>query len=387
MDVFIIKAFDRYLGALVCFVLSFFKRKKSAFSTRKILLIQLWGIGETILTLPTVRAVRKKLPKSVICVLATARNKTVYECTDCIDEIFEVRLSAYDLVRFVIKHYNEFDVALDMEEYLNISSILCFFLGKYRVGYANQKRSSLYDKTVAYDDNQHVALTYFDLARQIGVNAKIDSLEPLLVDKKTKLEVEKILRTYMLSKQDFLVGLGIGAAESSKCRKWPKDRFAAVADLLVKKYHAKIVFVGSQSESEEIDDIIGRMDSSKLATNLAGKTSVKQLFWLIGKLDLFVGNDSGPMHIAASQKVPTVGLFGPNLPRRFGPFGRMHRAIYKGEICSFSPCINVHLGQVPDCLFPKKSEDYQKCMKNITVQDVIKVITEVQHERKNQKSR
>ena len=89
------------------------------------------------------------------------------------------------------------------------------------------------------------------------------------------------------------------------------------------------------------------------------------------KLNWFIGNDAGAMHIAAAQGAKTIGLFGPNIPLRFAPYGKNNISIYKGEICEFSPCINVHKGEVPDCLYPKHSGDYQKCMKNIKVEDVL----------------
>ena len=89
---------------------------------------------------------------------------------------------------------------------------------------------------------------------------------------------------------------------------------------------------------------------------------------------MFIGNDAGPMHIAAAQGVKTIGLFGPNLPVRFGPYGKKNESIYRGHNCQYSPCINVHKGKVPDCLYPKNSRDYQKCMKNIKVREVLKFI-------------
>jgi heptosyltransferase-2 len=79
------------------------------------------------------------------------------------------------------------------------------------------------------------------------------------------------------------------------------------------------------------------------------------------------------MHIAAAQGTKTLGLFGPNIPLRFGPFGKDNIGLYKGSNCEFSPCINVHKGQVPDCIYSKNSSNYQKCMKNISVGDAANV--------------
>ena len=377
MNVFFIKTIDRYFGTVLCFFLGIFKKKQSLKETRKVLFIQLWGIGETICTLPTLKALKNKYRNSSVHVLCTERNKDVYESVDFIDKMLLVRLSILDLARFAATHYNEFDIVIDMEEYLNISSILAFFVGKYRIGYGGQARSVLYDKTASYKANQHVVLTYFDLVRQIGVVGKPTELEPL--QDRTQNEVERLLRQNHLLRKDKIIGFGTGAAESSRCRKWPEERFAQLADELVKKYKSKIILIGSSYEIAEIDSIIDKMKNKDAATNLAGKTTAKQLFGIIARMLLFVGNDSGPMHIAACQGIPTVGLFGPNLPSRFGPYGKNNSAVYKGNICGYSPCINVHLGQTPDCLYPKDSEDYQKCMKNIFVDDVIKAIEGIFH--------
>ena len=85
---------------------------------------------------------------------------------------------------------------------------------------------------------------------------------------------------------------------------------------------------------------------------------------------MLISNDTGPMHIAAAQGVKTIGLFGPNLPIRWGPFGKWNIAVYKKGVCSYSPCINVHKGEVPECRF---GED-NKCMKAIKVEDVLKYV-------------
>ena len=136
----------------------------------------------------------------------------------------------------------------------------------------------------------------------------------------------------------------------------------------------KIIFVGALNEFDLIQSLQGKMENKEKSINSAGKITLNQLFYLISKSKLFIGNDAGPMHIAAAQGIKTLGLFGPNLPLRFGPYGKGNIGLYKGNICEFSPCINVHKGQVPDCLYPRDSNDYQKCMKNISVDDVLKEV-------------
>ena len=89
------------------------------------------------------------------------------------------------------------------------------------------------------------------------------------------------------------------------------------------------------------------------------------------ELTLFISNDTGPMHIAAAQGTPTIGLFGPNLPTRFAPFGPDNIALYEKTPCS--PCINVHKGSFPDCFNPEKG----LCMKQIRVEQVCAAATQL----------
>ena len=103
------------------------------------------------------------------------------------------------------------------------------------------------------------------------------------------------------------------------------------------------------------------------------------MFAFIEQARLVISNDTGPVHIGAAMKTPTIGLFGPNLPERFGPFGRRNVAIYKPGSCKLSPCINVHEGETPDCLFAKGGKDYQRCMKAITAADVMQAVRNILH--------
>jgi heptosyltransferase-2 len=370
-----VKAVDKYIGACCAYVLGLFKRKQSFSRPKRILFIQLWGIGETVCTLPAVLQTARKFPKASIEVLVTARSRPVYEGFDAIKAIHEIRLNLLSIVGFVFRHTNDFDLMIDLEEYLNTSANIGFFVGKYRVGYADQARSRLYDKTASYNDRQHVVNTFLDLPELVGVRGTVQRLPRLPSNAKTMGMVRKLFKLYSIPAKSLLVGMGTGAAESSRSRKWPAERFAEFADKIITAHNATVVFFGSEEEANDIDSIGSLMHNK--AVNLAGKTNVRQLFAVMAKMDLFIGNDSGPMHIAAAQGVKTIGLFGPNLPQRFGPFGPSNAAIHKAGSCEFSPCINVHKGETPDCLYPHDSEDYQKCMKAISVDEVMRKVERV----------
>ncbi len=374
--VILIKIVDKYIGNVLCNFLGLFVNQNHQLKSdpRKILVIQLWGVGESILTLPSFEALREKYPGSSIGLLATKRNKDVYLGNKNIDRIILLKQNPFSIALFILKNFRKYDLVIDMEEYLNVSAIISFFAGKFRVGYSHDKRSKLYSVKVNYNDKQHVVQTYLDLARALGIGYDTDRLPNLFYSKKDKIAVDNFLKKNGIKKDDFLICISPGAAESAKSGIWPLERHAELCEELIDRHKARIIMTGTQEEGKLIENIMGKIEDKSNIINAAGSTSLNQLFYLVSKCRLFIGNDAGPMHIAAAQNVKTIGLFGPNIPLRFAPYGKHNIGLYKGHNCEFSPCINVHKGEVPDCLFPKSSNDYQKCMKNISVNDVLKEV-------------
>ncbi|MBI2646982.1 glycosyltransferase family 9 protein [Candidatus Woesearchaeota archaeon] len=378
--VFLIKFIDKYIGNLICNFLALFNKKKTIKTIdnkeiiKKILIVQLWGIGETILTLPSIEAVRQNFEDAELNVLVTLRNKDVFFNNKNIDRVLTIKLNPIPIIIFILKNIKKYDLVIDMEEYLNISAILSFCVGKYIIGYSHGTRARLYTRKVKYNDKQHVLQTFLDLVREIGINYNTEKLPKLNYSKNDMNVVNRYLKNNKIKKDDFIVCIAPGVAESAKSRIWLNDSYAELCDEIIIKYDARIIFVGVLSEYGLIKTIQDKMESKHRTINAAGQVTLNQLFYLTSKSRLFIGSDSGSMHIAAAQGVKTIGLFGPNLPVRFGPYGKANIGLYKGYNCEFSPCINVHKGEVPDCLYPRNSNDYQKCMKNISVNDVLKEV-------------
>ena len=369
-----IKFADKYIGNLMCNFLGLFNKKKDIMNVNKILIVQLWGIGETILMLPALDALRKKYPNAQIDVLATSRNKDVFFNNKNINRIFSLRLNPFSIFKFILLSMKKYDLVFDMEEYLNVSAIMSFFAGKAVVGYSHGARAKLYDYKVKYNDKQHAVQAFLDLVREAGIKYDVEKLPNLNFSKSDKNKVDRFLKGNDVKNNDFLVCVAPGAAESAKARMWPFERYSELCDEIIAKYGAKIIFTGIPEENDLVNSIQEKMENKAKAINAAGQINLNQLFYLISKCKLFIGNDSGPMHVAAAQGIKTLGLFGPNLPVRFGPYGKGNIGLYKGYNCQFSPCINVHKGQVPDCLYSRFSNDYQKCMKNISVDDALKEV-------------
>ncbi len=377
MRVEALKRIDKAAGAILALALSSAKkRKRIPERPKRILAIQLWGIGETILTLPAFSHLRKRFPNARIDVLCTERNRSVYELFEGVDGIVVLETGVRGLLRWlreaVAKKDKRYDVAIDFEEYLNVSSILAFFSAKTSIGFSHGKRAKLYDAVVGYNDRQHVVRTFEELLKPLGITERSQELKSLKLRKKDKKRAENKLKKTGI-RNGFAI-VAPGAAESSKARMWPLERYAELCQKIAKELGIKVLVTGSRAE-KEICDFVARK-AGKGVQSLTD-LSVPELVSLVSRAMVVVSNDSGTMHIGAAQKTPTIGLFGPNTPARFGPFGKGNRAVYKKEACRFSPCINVHRGETPDCLFPKQSSDYQKCMRAISVGEVFGLVKEL----------
>lgn len=142
-------------------------------------------------------------------------------------------------------------------------------------------------------------------------------------------------------------------------KRWKPENFAELGDWLIKKKRAQILFVGVKDEIEIIQKIQELMLGK--SHNIAGLTTIPQLASILQQSKLFIGNDSGPMHLAAAVGIQTIGLFGPGNPNRFAPVGDRCHYIWKKQDCR--PCSGdiCQLGS-------------EGCMAKITVQDVIDTI-------------
>ena len=142
-------------------------------------------------------------------------------------------------------------------------------------------------------------------------------------------------------------------------KRWRTERFAAVADWLIEQKNAQILFVGTRDEVDITTTVQNQMHGKSI--NLAGGTTVSQLAELLKHCHLFLGNDSGPMHIATAVGTKTIGLYGPGDPARFGPVGPNCHAVRNSPHCLPS--------RVTDCKYGGEWS-----MEDIRTEDVIQTI-------------
>ena len=142
-------------------------------------------------------------------------------------------------------------------------------------------------------------------------------------------------------------------------KRWPKENFARLGKRLIKEYQAKVIITGARADLNLAQDIAAQMEQQPLI--FCGKTTLKQLAALMAKVSLVISNDSGPMHIAVSQKTKVIALFGPTSPQITGPYGRGNYTVIHRDVGCATPCYQL------DC-------SDNRCMKAITVDDVLQAV-------------
>lgn len=368
------------------------RRKNSkidACQLRKVLVIQLTDIGDIILTSPFLRELRRFLPHAWIVLVVQPSMFNLVEKCPYVDEVllFHWRAvknwktsfyghilwwlqASWITMRSLWKH--QLDIAISLrwnnDPCLAASLILMYSSGvPQRIAYLDAphglKRYSL--KGVSRLITQGPVRRYFkheielqrDILHFLGANPIDTSLEVWTTNEDERF-AQNVLNQYGISDTDLLIAFAPGAVWSF--RRWPLNRFIELGKWLQENYNAHILIIAGKGE-RRLGAQLERGLQSKRTINLAGKTSLREMASVFKYCKLFVGNDSGPMHVAAAVGVPVVGLFGPGEFERFKPWGVNHEVIGLGLSCS--PCSE-------NCIYNEP-----RCIKGITVSQVKRSIS------------
>ena len=205
--------------------------------------------------------------------------------------------------------------------------------------------------------NRHFTDAMMDLAKLAGGVPDDRGIE-VFWDKSVEAKWATLFPKEGQETQPLRIGINPGADRPEK--RWSPENHASVADRLSELRGAKIFVFGGPGEEHLADRIEKAMKHP--VTNLAGKLSLNELAYVISRLDLFVTNDSGPMHIAAAVKTPVVALFGPEDPVYTRPYTSpdLYRIVQKELDCR--PCTNKRCDR-PICMESLKPEDVlQACL-------------------------
>ncbi len=397
MDLNLARYVDKWVGLAICLVLFAWERLtrpwhgrdvRSLLSTtppaldeppiapRRILCMKFYGLGNAIMLIPVLEAVRRRWPAVEIDFLTMPGNVALLERSGVVRRAFAVDTST--IGRFVATMWTTlgrvrrrgYDTVLDFEQFVKISSIIGFFSGAHeRIGFNTdgQRRGFMYTRRVVYTDSDHMSAIFARLTRPLGVDGPLPEVRLPLADAERRA-ARAFLADAGLAPDHFplvAVHLGIGMNfYKVPLKRWDPANFAAVADALAERHGAAVVFTGQGAEERQlIAEARSRMRGRSV--DACDRFDVAGLAALIDHCHFVIANDTSVMHLAALVGTPVVAIFGPTAPLHYGPRGDHNLVFYRDLYCS--PCLTNYNLKVSRCLD-------NVCMRGIRPDDVVAAI-------------
>ncbi len=314
------------------------------FDPRNILVIDFGQLGDVVLSLPALRAIRERFAKSRITVAVGKPGAEIIELSGYANKTLVVdrvalrdgpKLISLGRIFKIIKEVraHEFDFVIDLHS-LSETNLLGFLSGAPRRLYSRRPGRSLDFLSnfsprppVEVDHRQrHLIDRYLDVLSPLGIK-DAERRPQLITQDRDNTEVERLFRKEKADTGAPLIGLFPGAGHPS--RRWPLERFAELAEYLVRNDALRpVVFAGP--EERGLLNQFGKLFPP--ATIMLDRLTIPQLAAAQARLAVFVSNDTGPMHIAAAVGTPVVLLLDRRAPESYIPLGDHHRIIYSRTI-------------------------------------------------------
>jgi len=324
---------------------------------RNILVIKLRYLGDVLLATPALRALKAAYPKARLTALVNRGTDEILVSNPDVDDIIPLeRGTIVEQWRFAMAvRRRRFDIVVDLTDGDRAAFLTRISGASVRIGFnAEQRWTGRCYTTVVHGDAAAHRIER-DLAALRPLNLSVtDTIPRLWLTREDESRAEEFIAKLPVRSDQQIVVIQPGARYWFKA--WPSERFAELADRLTERFGCQILVGGSQQEAE-LTRLVVKQAKSHLTT-IAGLVSIRTLAAVLKRSALFVGNDSGVMHIATAVGTPVVALFGPSNPTEWGPRGGPAEVIYKGLDCRV-------------CFHPTCQRGEQNCMKLITVDEVI----------------
>lgn len=331
----------------------------------KILFIQLSALGDTILAIPTVCAIRQCFPQAEISFLASPTNLAYLQHCPYIDRQIVFRSPLIQTIRSL--RSEGFDWVIDLEHWSRFSALLAYTSGaSQRIGFnaAHQFRHYLFNGVLPHIPGKHEVLNFLSIAHLLECRTEDIRLEAW-IDEAEREWCRNVFAQEQVNPSDLLVVLHPEAGRRGEPRRrWVLEHYVALADTLTTRYDARIVLTGAPDEMAVSEWIVERTKCK--VVNLSGKTQVNQLAAVFDRADLVISGNCGPMHLAAATGTPVIAIHGPTNSAQWGPWSEKSTCLEATLPCS--PCLNLGFEYgcqaLPDGTSP--------CMQTISVADVLK---------------
>lgn len=332
------------------------------YPSRNILITYLMHLGDLLLTTPFLQALRRACPEAQIDYLVDEKLADVVRCNPNVDKVLTIDKKGKDNSIGAIYRYarglsaNNYDLIINIHPNERTSFLCAATKAKCKVGASHRLFSLFFDKTIQLDRKIHAADMYLQVLKQLGITDNLDNdglQMPLcanVID-----WVDEFYAAQGANIDDKIIGFNIGSAVLTK--RWAGERFAQVADYFANKGY-KTVFFGGSMDVGLVQEAVAHMQSMPIIAT--GKFSLQQLAAAMQRCALIITNDSGPMHVAISQNVPIVAMYGSSIPDLYGPYTEKAIIVRSEPVCHGCE----QTGMKHKC-------DDMQCMRNLTVAQVI----------------
>ena len=302
-------------------------------------------VGDAIMALPALEAVRRRFADAHIGVLALPYVAQIYQAQGIADELIvydrrgrHAGIRGRERLALTLRE-KQFDTALLLQNAFDAAWVAWRAGIPKRIGYNRDGRGLLLTQAIpvpkASEIPAHEKYYYLELLRRSGW---LDSLPDvpriaLRVDAGEARSAEEKLRGLGLREGALRIAVGAGASYgSAKC--WPPDRFASALNQVQRESDADVVLFGTPSENQVSAAIQAGL--VRPALDMTGRTQIAELPALLSRCSAFLGNDSGAMHVAAAVGLPVVAVFGPTDPCGTAPVTPRCTIVQEKPYCS--PC-------------------------------------------------
>ena len=349
---------------------------------KKILVINPFGIGDVLTSTVLVRQLRKGNPNSYIAYICNLKVKDILVTNPDINEVFVFERDEYrnewkkSKIRSIIKFLGfwreikkkKFDVVFDLslgKEY----AFFCWRAGiKDRRGFDYKGRGRFLNYKIPFDgfNDKLIAEYYLDLLPVLRTgplsrseNGKSGNTV-LVTTYEDKRYIDNFLTQSGVRSNDVLVGIAPGGGMSfglknQDRRRWPAKKFAELADKVIEKFNTRIVLIWGPGEESLVKEITYLMKQKPL---IAPATKIREMAELCGRCKLVICSQGGPLHVANSQGVKTVSIFGPIDEKVYGPYPLGENSIVVFSDVDCRPCYKKF--KLPEC-------EHRKCLESISV--------------------
>jgi ADP-heptose:LPS heptosyltransferase len=367
INAYLLKLLDATLGYIFCRFLGRLRhhlgRPELAptpdFRTlKRILIIRPGGMGDMLMLLPMLHAIREHNPNVIIDIVCETRNFEVLELAGLTDHAM---LYDGNPIRFLRSlHRADYEVVIDSEQFHNFSAVIAWLSGApVRVGFKiNPTRLSLYTHLVSYDIDGYEMDQFENLLRPFGVSLDHQHLHGVLGASDTRLQDRIPADAKPLIDKGRIIVVAPGSSNSYK--QWGPEKFAEMITRL-NQTGCSFILVGGKHDVSKDVALRARADT---LVDCCARLSLMETAAILNSATVFVGCDSGLTHLTTALGKPTVAIFGPSDSGKWNDDHAQHVVVRKNLPCS--PCsifgYNKLCRDVP-------------CMSNISVDDVVTAVT------------